>query len=337
MSNDLVSPRKQGLVMRHHDSAPVLTSLRNANLYFAAYLCVVALIFARTLSNLIAFANHYEYGSHIPLIPFVIAYLIFVRRKTIFSNVQHSFRIGSVLLFLGITSFWMPHGHLVSPSENSVLAWATASIVLICIAGFVICYGSWTSRRALFPLLFLFLMVPIPTFVVEKVILLLREGSTSITMGIFQVFSVPAVRNGFAISVPGVTIEIAQECSGIRSTLALLITCLLASYLFLRSNIRRIVFLFLIVPMAVVKNGIRIATLTLLSIYVDPGFLHGRLHHEGGIVFFVLALLLLAPILWLLRVSERPAHPRSFPRVETGKPDRKAPGLAGETKHVPGD
>lgn len=317
MSNDLISPRKQERV-----------SLRNANLYFATYLCVVALIFARTLSNLIAFANHYEYGSHIPLIPFVTAYLIFVRRKTIFSNVQHSFRTGGILLFLSIASFWTSHGHLISLSESDVLAWATASIILMCIAGFVICYGSGTSRRALFPLLFLFLMVPIPTFVVEKVIFLLREGSTSITMGIFQICNVPAVRNGFAISVPGVTIEIAQECSGIRSTLALVITCLLASYLYLRSNIRRIIFLFLVVPMAVVKNGIRIAILTLLSIYVDPGFLHGRLHHEGGIVFFLLALLLLAPILWLLRVSERPKHPRSFSRVDNGKKDRKAPGVA---------
>lgn len=323
--------------MRRHDSESVQASLRNTNFYFAVYLCVVSLIFVRTLSDLVAFASHYEYGSHIPLIPFLSAYLIFGRRKAIFSTVQHSFRTGGVLLFLGIAFFWMSHGHLVSLDQNDVLAWATASIVLICIAGFVICYGLGTSHRAIFPLLFLFLMVPIPTFVVERVIFLLREGSTSVTMGIFQIFNVPAVRNGFAISVPGVTIEIAQECSGIRSTLALLITCLLASYLFLRSNMRRIIFLSLIVPMAVVKNGIRIATLTLLSIYVDPGFLHGRLHHEGGIVFFVLALLLLAPILWLLRVSERPAHPRSFPRVETGKPDRKAPGLAGETKHVPGD
>ena len=303
--------------MRHHDSVLALTPLRNVNFYFAAYLCVVALVFGRTLSGLVAFSGHYEYGSHIPLIPFVSAYLIFVRRKTIFSSVQRSFRTGGVLLFLGIASFWMSHGHLVSLDQKDVLAWATASIVLICIAGFVICYGSGTSRRALFPLLFLFLMVPIPTFVVEKAIFLLREGSTSITMGIFQICNVPAVRNGFAISVPGVTIEIAQESSGIRSTLALLITCLLASYLFLQSKMRRIIFLSLIVPMAVVKNGIRIAALTLLNIYVDPGFLYGRLHHDGGIVFFLLALLLLAPILWLLRISEQPR-----------KPDRKTPGVA---------
>ena len=56
----------------------------------------------------------------------------------------------------------------------------------------------------------------------------------------------------------------------------------------------------------VVKNGIRIATLTILAQYVDPGFLYGRLHREGGVVFFLLGLVLLLPILWLLQRSEKP-------------------------------
>ena len=47
--------------------------------------------------------------------------------------------------------------------------------------------------------------------------------------------------------------------------------------------------------MMVLKNGIRIATLTLLAMYVDPSFLTGRLHREGGVVFFRMSLLLLLP------------------------------------------
>jgi exosortase/archaeosortase family protein len=56
--------------------------------------------------------------------------------------------------------------------------------------------------------------------------------------------------------------------------------------------------------MMILKNGIRIATLTLLSIYVDPGFLRGRLHRDGGIVFFLLGLLLLYPVLLFLQHGE---------------------------------
>jgi exosortase/archaeosortase family protein len=54
----------------------------------------------------------------------------------------------------------------------------------------------------------------------------------------------------------------------------------------------------------ILKNGIRIVSLTVLAMRVDPRFLYGKLHSQGGIVFFILSLLLLAPILWLLRRGE---------------------------------
>ncbi len=56
--------------------------------------------------------------------------------------------------------------------------------------------------------------------------------------------------------------------------------------------------------MMILKNGIRIVSLTLLAVHVDPSFLYGKLHHEGGIIFFLLSLLLLAPLLWLLQRGE---------------------------------
>ena len=59
-----------------------------------------------------------------------------------------------------------------------------------------------------------------------------------------------------------------------------------------------------VIPLTIVKNGIRIVSLTLLAVHVNPSFLTGQLHHEGGIVFFVLALLLLSPLFRLLQRSE---------------------------------
>jgi hypothetical protein len=45
-------------------------------------------------------------------------------------------------------------------------------------------------------------------------------------------------------------------------------------------------------------------TLSMLAMHVDPEFLTGQLHHEGGIVFFALGLVILAPVLAVLRKSE---------------------------------
>jgi exosortase/archaeosortase family protein len=62
----------------------------------------------------------------------------------------------------------------------------------------------------------------------------------------------------------------------------------------------------LVVPVTMLKNGIRILILTLLGTYVDPRWLtESSLHRDGGIVFFVLALLLMSPVLYCLRRGEK--------------------------------
>ena len=84
--------------------------------------------------------------------------------------------------------------------------------------------------------------------------------------------------------------------------------------MFLRNAWTKSVLLLAVLPMAILKNAIRIVSLTLLSIHVDPGFLTGQLHHEGGIVFFALTLALAFPILLLLRSLEvRRIRPRPLP------------------------
>jgi exosortase/archaeosortase family protein len=94
---------------------------------------------------------------------------------------------------------------------------------------------------------------------------------------------------------------VADACSGIRSGIALILTALLAGHMFLRSPWKKALLVAAVLPIAVLKNGLRIVSLSLLAIHVDPGILAGRLHNDGGIAFFLLALTLLLPILGLLR------------------------------------
>jgi exosortase/archaeosortase family protein len=76
-----------------------------------------------------------------------------------------------------------------------------------------------------------------------------------------------------------------------------------------------------VVPIVIFKNGLRIATLSILAINVNPAFLHGRLHSQGGFVFFIIALLPMALVLRLLQKSENlgPAVPVNAP-VRTSDP-----------------
>ena len=63
------------------------------------------------------------------------------------------------------------------------------------------------------------------------------------------------------------------------------------------------------VPLSIAKNALRIVTLSVLATRVDPGFLTGRLHHQGGIVFFMISLAVLVLLLWILRRAEERRAP----------------------------
>ena len=156
-------------------------------------------------------------------------------------------------------------------------------------------------------------MIPIPPLMIDRATSVLKVASTETVAGLFTLTGTPYTREGFVFSLPTFTIEVADQCSGIRSSIALLITSLIAGHVSLRRWWWKVLLVLAVLPIAVFKNGLRIVTLSLLAIHSDPSFLVGRLHHEGGVVFFLLGLAMLAPVLAGLRWMER---------NRTGRPDR---------------
>ena len=109
----------------------------------------------------------------------------------------------------------------------------------------------------------------------------------------------------------------AEECSGIRSSLSLFILSIITGYLFLRTFSRRVILALAIFPITVVKNGFRIVTITLLANYVDMRFLTNHwIHSSGGIPFFAVAMGMFIPLVWALRRTEKPG---TEPTLQGGK------------------
>ncbi len=101
------------------------------------------------------------------------------------------------------------------------------------------------------------------------------------------------------------TLKVAKECSGIRSSWVLFISSLLMSHLFLRTRWRRIVLVAFVIPLGILRNGFRILVIGLLCVYVGPYMIDSSIHHRGGPLFFALSLIPLFILLWWLWHQEQ--------------------------------
>ena len=149
-------------------------------------------------------------------------------------------------------------------------------------------------------------MVPLPTVILSHFITFLRYGSSEVVNFFLGCTGITYIRDGLTYHLSNITIYIAKECSGIRSSTALIITSLIAGQMFLKTIPGKTALIISVIPLTLIKNGIRITTLTVLAQKVDTAWItHSKLHHGGGIVFFAIVLILLFSILFLIKKIEK--------------------------------
>jgi exosortase len=211
------------------------------------------------------------------------------------------------VLFVRALAFW-GRGHFTASGALSLNVFA---LVLCWIASVIVCFGPQVVRSHLFAFSFLFLLVPLPDGIVNWIILTLQKTSAVAAAVLFRIAQVPVTRDGFILSIPGLDIEVATECSSIRSSTILIVITLLFAHLFLKSNWRKILLVTAAIPLSIAKNAVRIFTIAELGTRVDPTYLSGRLHRHGGVVFLALALAIIVMLLWALKKHESQTTPLS--------------------------
>ena len=265
---------------------------------------VSSIVWWKPLFDTFALSLHDDEYTHILLILPISAALIFLERRPLRSMFTMDIRIGAAFFWMAAlivcSTFLWP----ASQSTDVQLSIRMLALVLWWIGAFVLCFGSRASRLVLFPLCFLLGLVPLPKFVVNAIVGLLQQGSTSAAHALFAACGVPVAQAGVLLTIPGLTLQVAKECSSIRSSSMLLVTTVVLAQLLLRSPWRKALVIGLAVPLSIAKNGLRIFTIAMLGTRVDPSYLTGRLHHEGGIVFFAIILVLTFAVLWILRKGE---------------------------------
>ena len=274
------------------------------HLYFVATLLGSSVLFASSLRSLFHFAMEHSVGFHTLLVIPVSTYLVYRNRREIFSLPRAGFisAFCSLTVFIGVLLF-----HEVS-RQSSAVSLQILELVTMWVCAFVFFYGLHALWRARSAVLFLFVLIPIPNVLAERIIVFLQERSADVALWLFRICRVPVFREGLVLHVPTLDLAVAEQCSGIRSSMVLFVTIFILGEFVLRSFWSKSFLIVAVIPIVIFKNGLRIVTVSLLTIYMNRGFLHGWLHQSGGIVFYLLGLAILVVIAKLLRTAEGPRN-----------------------------
>ena len=269
------------------------------------------LCFGEPLFELLRFAARNDLYSYIPLIPMVSFYLVWTRRKQLPPPSRPARKLAALFFAGGLAVIgggWLAGRYRPFATENH-LALTTSAFLLLFAGVGCLFFGKNTLRAIAFPMGLLIFMVPFPEFVRRDIETLLQYGSAAVASGLFMLSGMPVYHDGLIFRLPGFNLEVAPECSGIRSTLVLFITSLLAGHLFLRQPWKRAVLALAVIPLALLRNGFRIFVIGQLCVRVGPEMIDSPVHRHGGPLFFILSLMPLFLLLFCFRKSERRIKP----------------------------
>lgn len=295
-----VDPQRQASVLRQ----------------FAFALTLLTLVFSLPLYSLVRFSLQSSLYSHIVLIPLISLYLVWQKRSSL-PGLSSPHRPLAFIYFaaglLLIGGYWLTKLQGAALAQADALALTTLSFL-----AFVASLCAWILGRQLlrsitFPLAFLLFMVPLPNVVETAIETFLQYGSAAVANVLFTLAGTTFFADELRFKLPGIIIQVAPECSGIHSSLALLITSIVTGWLVLRSPSRRLVLALFVIPLALLRNGLRVFVIGELCVHVSPDMIHSYIHNNGGPIFFVLSLIPFFLLLVVLVRSERKTHTQLHP------------------------
>jgi exosortase C (VPDSG-CTERM-specific) len=290
-------------MLNENDAAP----LRQQVKWFALFVFGLSACFAFPLSALARYSWNNEFFSYIPLIPIISLYLVWIQKSALPRQAGTS-RKGAALAALGglavlIGWQWAMHSGWRHRPEDYMTA-MTSSFLLFLVAGCFLFFGSAVSKTIAFPLVFLVFMVPMPSAMLDRVTLFFQQTSAVTASGMLTLAGMPMYRDGLILNLPGYPICVAPECSGIHSTMVLIITAVLAGHMFLRSGWKRVLLILFVIPLAILRNGFRIFVVSELCVRISHDMINSPIHRKGGPIFFALSLIPFFALLIYLRKSE---------------------------------
>lgn len=176
---------------------------------------------------------------------------------------------------------------------------AAFAMILLC-GGLVWAFVGWPiTRKLIFPIGYLALMVPLPFLEAATLPLALFTGVCSGTL--VQFFGLDVTIVGNAVTLPNADLVIGAQCSGVNSIITLTSLMVLAAYLLDGPRWGRLLLVLMAIPFAMLGNILRVASLLVVARRYGAESAFIFYHDYSGILFFVAVLLLMVPLTRLLQ------------------------------------
>lgn len=269
----------------------------SGGLLVLATVALLAVAFHRSLASLWeAWMNREEY-SHGILLPVLAGYLLWLRADEWSRVADRGSWWGAGVLGLG----------LLLGVAGALAAMPTLSNYgfLVCIYGLFAAIFGWRAfRSCLGPLAILLFMIPLPNFLYNNLSLDLQLVSSQIGVWLIRAFGISVFLEGNVIDLGTYKLQVAEACDGLRYLFPLLTLAFIVAYFFRAPLCYRAVLILSSIPITILMNSLRIATIGVMVEHGGTAMAEGFVHDfQGWLVFMLSAGVLLAELIVLARLS----------------------------------
>ncbi len=233
-------------------------------------------------------------------VPVVAAYIAWTRREALLRAESKTNYWGLALVVWGAAQ--MVLGALAAE------LFLQRSSLLVSIAGCVLLlWGREVLKLAVFPLVILAFMIPLPALIFNQITFPLQLLATRVAEWALNAINIPALRDGNVLELANQKLSVVEACSGIRSLMSLSFLALVYAFFFDKKPWMRWVLFLLTIPIAIVANAGRVTVTGILS-YYQPELAQGFFHSLEGWVIFLVDLVLLMTAHHLINLIYKRTH-----------------------------
>ena len=117
--------------------------------------------------------------------------------------------------------------------------------------------------------------VPLPAIIYYQITFPLQLLASRFAGSMLDLLQVPALREGNLIILPNDTLAVAEACSGISRCFPCWRMAVAYGYIFEKNVRRRIALAAVMIPIAIISNGVRIVGTALIAYFIGPAWAEG--------------------------------------------------------------